>query len=68
MNNKKKDATNEASLKIDYKNVSLLKKYTSDSGKILPRRITMVTAKEQRKIAKAIKTARAMALMPYVAD
>ena len=54
--------------KIDYKNVSLLQRYISDTGKILPRRVTLVSAKKQRKLAKAIKTARSMALLAYKID
>ena len=53
---------------IDYKNVALLKKYVSDRGKILPRRITGNCAKHQRELTTAIKRARHVALMPYVAD
>ncbi len=53
---------------IDYKNVSLLKQLISERGKILPRRITGASAKQQRKIAVAIKRARAIALLPYQAD
>lgn len=51
---------------IDYKNVSLLKQYISERGKILPRRITSVGAKKQRELAKAIKNARNLALIPFV--
>lgn len=50
---------------IDYKDVDLLKKYVSDRGKILPRRVTGTTAKYQRKLAIAIKRARHMALLPF---
>ena len=50
---------------IDYKDVDLLKKYVSDRGKILPRRVTGTTAKYQRKLATAIKRARHMALLPF---
>lgn len=50
---------------IDYKDVDLLKKYVSDRGKILPRRVTGTTAKYQRKLAVAIKRARHMALLPF---
>lgn len=53
---------------IDYKDVSKLKKYLTESGKILPRRITGVCARHQRELAVAIKRARQMALIPYVAD
>ncbi len=52
---------------IDYKDVKLLQRFVSERGKIVPRRITAVTAKEQRKLAKAIKRARELALLPYVA-
>ena len=51
--------------KIDYKDVALLRKFISDRGKIRSRRITGVTVQEQRKIARAIKNAREMALLPY---
>lgn len=50
---------------IDYKDVDLLRKYVSDRGKILPRRVTGTTAKYQRKLATAIKRARHMALLPF---
>jgi len=50
---------------IDYKDVDLLKKYISDRGKILPRRVTGTTAKYQRKLATAIKRARHMAFLPF---
>lgn len=50
---------------IDYKEVDLLKKYISDRGKILPRRVTGTTAKYQRKLAIAIKRARHMAFLPF---
>lgn len=53
-------------LPIDYKAVALLKKFISDRGKILPRRRTGTNAKYQRPLAKAIKQARFMALLPYV--
>ena len=53
---------------IDYKDVSKLKKYLAESGKILPRRMTGVCARHQRELAVAIKRARQMALLPYVAD
>jgi small subunit ribosomal protein S18 len=53
-------------MKIDYKDSMTLRKYVSDRGKILPRRITGACAKHQRKIAQAIKRARAIAILPYV--
>ena len=52
--------------KIDYKDVKLLQRYVSERGKIVPSRITAVSAKKQRELAKAIKRARFLALMPYV--
>lgn len=48
---------------IDYKNVGLLQKYLNDRGKIVPRRITGISAKEQRKLVSAIKQARFLALL-----
>ena len=48
---------------IDYENVKLLKKYTSDSGRILPSRVTSVSFKKQRELAKSIKRARLLALI-----
>ncbi|KQL51312.1 MULTISPECIES: 30S ribosomal protein S18 [Heyndrickxia] len=51
---------------IDYKDVDLLKKFISERGKILPRRVTGTSAKYQRKLTIAIKRARTMALLPYV--
>ena len=53
---------------IDYKDVELLKKYISPSGKITPKKITSTCSKYQRMLAVAIKRARFMALLPYVAD
>ena len=52
--------------KIDYKDVKLLQRYVSESGKIVPSRITAVSAPKQRELAKAIKRARFLALLPYV--
>ncbi|OGX10582.1 MAG: 30S ribosomal protein S18 [Omnitrophica WOR_2 bacterium GWA2_53_43] len=48
---------------IDYKNVGLLQKYLNDRGKIVPRRITGISAKDQRKLVNAIKKARFLALL-----
>ena len=58
----------EKSEHIDYKDVAKLRKYLAESGKILPRRMTGVCARHQRELAVAIKRARQMALIPYVAD
>ena len=58
----------EKAQSIDYKDVAKLKKYLTESGKILPRRMTGVCARHQRELAVAIKRARQMALIPYVAD
>lgn len=51
--------------KIDYKDVKLLQRYISEKGKIVPARITAVSAKKQRELAIAIKRARFLALLPY---
>ena len=53
---------------IDYKDTALLRKFISDRGKIRSRRITGVTVQEQREIARAIKNAREMALLPYASN
>ncbi|SEE16258.1 small subunit ribosomal protein S18 [Streptomyces sp. 2224.1] len=50
---------------IDYKDTNLLRKFISDRGKIRSRRVTNVTRQQQRQIARAIKNAREMALIPY---
>ena len=54
--------------RIDYKNTQRLQKYVTERGKILPRRITGACAKHQRMVTRAIKRARTIALLPYVAD
>jgi len=53
---------------IDYKDVELLRKFISERGKILPRRVTGTKAKYQRMLTVAIKRARQMALLPYTTD
>ena len=50
---------------IDYKDTALLRKFISDRGKIRARRVTGVSTQQQRQIAKAVKNAREMALLPY---
>ena len=52
--------------KIDYKDVRLLQRYVSERGKIVPSRITAVSAKKQRELAQAVKRARFLGLLPYV--
>lgn len=54
--------------KIDHKDVRLLSRFLSERGKIVPSRITAVSAKKQRELAQAIKRARFLALLPYVVN
>jgi small subunit ribosomal protein S18 len=56
------------SQRIDYKDIDLLSLFLTEQGKILPRRATGVTVQQQRKLAKAIKRARILALLPFVAS
>lgn len=58
--------TGENAPVIDYKDVKLLQRYISERGKIIPSRITAVSAKKQRELATAIKRARFAGLLPYV--
>ena len=53
---------------IDYKNTELLLRFVNEQGKILPRRITGISAKQQRQLTRAIKRARHLALIPFVSD
>ena len=55
----------DKSLKIDWRDAQTLSRFITERGKIVPRRVSGVTAKHQRKLAKAIKTARQMGLLPY---
>ena len=55
-------------LVIDYKDVETLKRFVSPNGKISPRRVTGACAKHQRAVEQAIKNARIMALLPFIAD
>ena len=55
------------SQKIDYKDIDLLSLFLTEQGKILPRRATGVTVQQQRKLTKAIKRARILSLLPFVA-
>ena len=65
---KKKPNPLRKSRVVDYLDPKFLSRFTNDQGKILPRRITGVNAFQQREIAKAIKYARHLALMPFVAQ
>lgn len=58
----------EKATSIDYKEVGKLKKYVTERGKILPRRITGACAKHQRMVTRAIKRSRSIALLPYTAE
>jgi small subunit ribosomal protein S18 len=58
--------TGEGAPKIDYKDVRLLTRYVSERGKIVPARISAVSAKKQRELAQAIKRSRFLGLMPFV--
>jgi small subunit ribosomal protein S18 len=51
---------------LDYKDVELLSKFLTEQGKILPRRVTGLTTKQQTKLTKAVKRARVLALLPFV--
>ena len=58
----------DKSEEIDFKEVDKLKKYVTERGKILPKRITGTCAMHQRNVTRAIKRARIVALLPYTAD
>ena len=68
LSQKSKMSTINFDQKIDYKDIELLKLFITEQGKILPRRATGVTVQQQRQIAKAIKRARALSLLPFVAS
>nr|YP_009293831.1 ribosomal protein S18 [Ahnfeltia plicata]YP_010204148.1 ribosomal protein S18 [Ahnfeltia fastigiata]AOM65519.1 ribosomal protein S18 [Ahnfeltia plicata]UAT97279.1 ribosomal protein S18 [Ahnfeltia plicata]UAT97484.1 ribosomal protein S18 [Ahnfeltia plicata]UAT97688.1 ribosomal protein S18 [Ahnfeltia fastigiata]UAT97892.1 ribosomal protein S18 [Ahnfeltia fastigiata] len=51
---------------LDYKDIDLLRKFITDQGKILPRRSTGLTAKQQKKLTKSIKRARVLSLLPFL--
>lgn len=51
---------------IDYKDIELLSKFLTEQGKILPRRVTGLTTKQQTRLTKAVKRARILALLPFV--
>ena len=58
--------SSDSAPKIDHKDVRLLQRYISERGKIVPSRITAVSAKKQRELARAIKRARFLGLIPYL--
>ena len=60
--------SSDSSPKIDYKDPKLLQRYVSERGKIVPSRISAVSHKKQRELARAIKRARFLALLPYVSE
>lgn len=62
---KKLSRSGEAGSEIDYKDLDLLQEYITETGKIVPSRITGVSAKQQRELCTAIKRARMIALLPY---
>lgn len=64
--NKSCPFSGKAAPKIDYKDVNLLRRFVSERGKMMPSRITAVSAKKQRELAQAVKRARFLALLPYV--
>ncbi len=51
---------------FDYKNIQILKKFITEQGKIQPRRVTKLTAKQQRALTRAVKQARILALLPFM--
>jgi small subunit ribosomal protein S18 len=53
---------------VDWKDVEFLRRFIPERGKIMPRRISGITAKDQRRVSQAIKRARSMALVPFVLD
>jgi small subunit ribosomal protein S18 len=53
---------------IDYKNAKLLQKFITDQGKIIPRRITGLSAKQHREVVRAVKKARQIAILPFVSE
>lgn len=63
---RRKKAPLQAGETIDYKNIALLRKFISEQGKLLPRRVTRLLSKQQRSLTKAVKAARLVALLPFV--
>ena len=65
---KRKNSLIDENHKIDYKDIDLLRLFITGQGKILPRRATGITVQQQRKLAKAVKRARMLSLLPFVAE
>ena len=65
---KRKNFSDDPNFTIDYKDTKFLSRFISEKGKIMPSRITNVSAKTQREISRAVKRARYVALLPYVAN
>lgn len=63
--NKKHDRLNKDGIEVDYKQLDVLKNYLTEAGKIVPGRVTGTTVQNQRKVARAVKQARFLALIPY---
>lgn len=63
---RKRQSPLPASQTIDYKDVELLHKFVTERGKMLPRRITGLTARQQRALTRAVKRARLLALLPFL--
>lgn len=61
----RKDRLNKDGITVDYKQLDVLKSYLTEAGKIVPGRVTGTTVQNQRKVARAIKQARFLALIPY---
>ena len=69
MSSRELEETSRENIKVEtaiYKDTKILSNYISDQGKILPRRVTGLNSKQQKRIAKLIKTARIAALLPFV--
>jgi len=66
MSDRRRNGRSSASVTINYKDAEGLRKYLTEGGKILPRRLTGLSAKQQRELTTAIKRARHLALVPYV--
>nr|YP_010865272.1 ribosomal protein S18 [Campylaephora boydenii]WGT74198.1 ribosomal protein S18 [Campylaephora boydenii] len=62
----KRSMTIKSNEKLDYKDIDLLRKFITDQGKIMPRRSTGLTVKQQKQITKCIKKARILALLPFL--